>query len=340
MPHFARITSAFLPSRHRLRQRACRLLAASIMGCACAAAVAASYPDRPIRMMIPFPPGGPNDVLGRLLATEVGKDLGQPIVIENKGGAGGTIGADMVAKAAPDGYTLLLGGTASLGIAPSLYSRLPYDAVADFAPVGMVATSPSLLVVGARQPFRNVGELIARAKAAPGKLNFASAGVGTPTHLAAELFKTMAAVDIVHVPYKGGGPALNDLLAGQVEMYFSGIVAAVPLVNQGSLRALAITSDQRSELMPDVPTMSEAGLPGYEIQNWFAIFAPAGTPQPVVDRLNKSLARFLALPAVRSKMRELNVDPRSSTPQELAAYQGKELRKWSALVKQAGITPE
>ncbi|WP_299454307.1 tripartite tricarboxylate transporter substrate binding protein [uncultured Pigmentiphaga sp.] len=328
----------FSPSRSRKGVQ--RLLVGAFFACTASLAIASTYPERPIRMMIPFPPGGPNDVLGRLLATEMGNDLGKPVVIENKGGAGGTIGADMVAKSAPDGYTLILGGTASFGIAPSLYSKLPYDAEKDFDAVGMVGTSPSLLVVGARQPYRSVQELIAHAKASPGKVNFASAGVGTPTHLAAELFKSMAGVDIVHVPYRGGGPALNDLLAGQVEMYFSGIVAAVPLVKQGALRALAITSETRSEQMPDVPTMAESGLPGYAIENWFAIFAPAGTPKDVIDRLNKSLTKVVQMPAVKRKMLELNVDPRTSTPEELATYRAKEIKKWAALVKQAGITPE
>lgn len=303
-------------------------------------AVAASYPERPIRMMIPFPPGGPNDVLGRLLATEMGKDLGQPVVIENKGGAGGTIGADMVAKAEADGYTLLFAGTAPLSIAPSLYSRLPYDAAKDFAMVGMIGVSPSLLVVGAKQPLRSVQDIVTAARAAPGKLNFASAGVGTPTHLAAELFKSMAKVDIVHVPYKGGGPALNDLLAGQVEMYFGGIASVVPLVQQGTLRAIAVTGEERSPQMPDIPTISESGLPGYEIQNWYAIAAPAGTPQPVVERLNKTLAKVVALPMVQEKMHAVGVDPLTNTPEELAAYQQKELKKWAELVKQAGIKPE
>jgi tripartite-type tricarboxylate transporter receptor subunit TctC len=197
-----------------------------------------------------------------------------------------------------------------------------------------------LLIANVDAPFRNVKEMIVYAKANPGKLNFASAGVGTPPHLAGELFRTMADVDIVHVPYKGGGPALNDLLAGQVQLYFAGIASAAPQVKQGKLRGLAVTSSARTEQMPDMPTVAEAGLPGYEVQNWYAIVAPKGTPRPVIDRLNASLVKVLALPEVQTRMRELGVDPFSSTPGELAAYQKTELSKWAKVVKQAGIQPE
>ncbi len=302
--------------------------------------LAATFPDKPLRMVIPFPPGGPNDMLGRLLAQEMGKEMGQPIVIENKGGAGGTIGTDQVAKAAPDGYTILLSGTASLSIAPSLYKNMPYDPVKDIAPIGLVGTAPSLLIVNPKLPIQTVGELISYAKANPGKLNFASAGVGTPPHLAGELFKTMAGVDIVHVPYKGGGPALVDLVAGQVQLYFSGISSALPQVKQKTVRPIAVTGLKHTAQMPNMPTIAESGLPGYEVENWYAIVAPAGTPAAVINRLNASLLKILDQPNVQKQMAELGIDPQGSSPADLATYQKAELAKWAKVAKGAGINPE
>jgi tripartite-type tricarboxylate transporter receptor subunit TctC len=302
--------------------------------------LAAGFPDKPVRMIVPFPPGGPNDMLSRLLADAMGKELGQVVVIENKGGAGGTIGTDYVAKSTADGYTILLGGTASMSIAPSLYKNLHYDPVKDLAPVGLVGTAPSLLIVNSKLPIHSIGELIAYAKANPGKLNFASAGIGTPPHLAGELFKSMAGVNIVHVPYKGGGPAMVDLVAGQVQLYFCGISSALPQVNQKVVRPLAVTSEKRTAQMPDMPTIAESGLPGYTVENWYAIAAPAGTPAAAIDRLNASLVKVLSLPNVKKEMALLGIDPKGSTPAELAAYQKTELAKWATVVKGAGIQPE
>jgi tripartite-type tricarboxylate transporter receptor subunit TctC len=299
-----------------------------------APSLAADYPNRPLRMIIPFPPGGPNDMLGRLLADGLGKALGQVVVIENKGGAGGTLGTAVAVKAAPDGYTILLTGTAPLSIAPSLYKHLQYDPVKDIAPVGLVGTAPSVLIANAQLPVKNIAELIAYARANPGKLNFASAGIGTPPHLSGELFKSMAGVNLVHVPYKGGGPAMVDLMAGQVQLYFSGISSALPQIKQGSVHAIAVTSPKRTAQMPDMPTIAESGLPG------FAVVAPANTPAPVINTLNAALAKILAEPNVMKQMAALGIDPEHSTPAELAIYQKTEREKWSKVVNDAGITPE
>jgi tripartite-type tricarboxylate transporter receptor subunit TctC len=330
-----------ISAQQRRRLLALSLTAALAFGLApLHAATAADYPKKPLKMVIPFPPGGPNDMLGRLLAEEMGKNLGQAVVVENRGGAGGTIGTDVVAKANPDGYTILLSGTASLSIAPSLYKHMNYDPIKDLSPVGLVGTAPSVLLVNPKLPFKNVAELIAYAKANPGKLNFASAGIGTPPHLAGELFKSMAGADMVHVPYKGGGPAMVDLIAGQVQMYFCGISSALPQIKQGTVRPLAVTSEKPTTQMPDMPTIAASGLPGYAVENWYAIVAPAHTPAPIVERLNTALNKILAEPNVKKQMALLGIDPQGSTPAELATYQKNELEKWAKVVKSAGIQPE
>jgi len=316
------------------------LAGALLAAVAAAPAVAQTYPAKSIRMIVPFPPGGPNDILGRVMAAEMGRLLGQQVVIDNRGGAGGTLGSDLAAKAPADGYTLLLSGTASLSIAPSLYSKLPYDPVKDFAPVSLIATAPSILIAHPALPVRTVKDVIALAKAKPGQLNFASAGIGTPPHLAGELFKSMAGVSIVHVPYKGGGPALTDLLAGQVEMYFSGISSALPLVKDGKLRGIAVTSAKRTSIMPEMPTIAESGIAGYEVGNWYAIVAPARTPEVVVARLHGEIVKVLGIAEMKKRLVELGADPVGSTPEELARYQQAELAKWAKVVKAAGIRPE
>jgi tripartite-type tricarboxylate transporter receptor subunit TctC len=298
------------------------------------------YPAKTIRLIVPFPPGGPNDILGRVIGAELSKQVGQQVVIDNRGGAGGTIGTDLAAKAAPDGYTLLLGGTASMAINPSLMAKLPYDAVNDFAPITLLATAPSLLVVHPSLPVKTVRDLIVLAKAKPGTLNYASAGIGTPPHLAGELFKVMAGVSLVHVPYKGGGPALTDLLAGQVELYFSGISSALQLARDGKVRPIAVTSLKRTAVAPELPTIAEAGVPGYEVGNWYAVVAPARTPAAVIARLNGELVKATHHPEIKRRFLELGADPVGGTPDELAKYQRAEIEKWAKVIKSAGIKPE
>ncbi len=298
------------------------------------------YPTKPIRLLVPFPPGGPNDILGRVLAQKLSEQLGQQVVIDNRGGAGGIVGAETVARASADGYTLLFGGTASLAINPGLRKSLPYDALKDFAPVSLVGTAPSLLTINPQVPVKSVKDLIALAQAKPGQLNFASAGVGTPPHLAGELFNSMAGVKMVHVPYKGGGPALTELLAGQVGIYFSGISSVLPFVKEGKLRGVAVTSSQRTAILPDMPTVAESGLPGYEVGNWYAIVAPAATPRNIIARLNGEITKALAAPDVRKRFLDLAADPLGSTPEALAKYNRSELDKWARVIKSAGIQPE
>jgi tripartite-type tricarboxylate transporter receptor subunit TctC len=291
-------------------------------------------------MIVPFPPGGPNDILGRVIGAELSRQFNQQVVIDNRGGAGGTIGTDLAAKAAPDGYTLLLGGTASMAINPGLMAKLPYDAVNDFALITLLATAPSLLVVHPSLPVKTVRDLIVLAKAKPGTLNYASAGIGTPPHLAGELFKAMAGVSLVHVPYKGGGPALTDLLAGQVELYFSGISSALQLARDGKVRPIAVTSLKRTAVAPELPTIAEAGVPGYEVGNWYAVVAPARTPAPVIARLNGELVKATRNAEIKRRFLELGADPVGSTPEELAKYQRAEIEKWAKVIKSAGIKPE
>jgi tripartite-type tricarboxylate transporter receptor subunit TctC len=304
------------------------------------AVLAQGFPTKAIRMIVPFPPGGPNDILGRVVAQKLTDQIGQQVVVDNRGGAGGIIGAELAARAAPDGYTLLLGGTASLSINPSLHRKLPYDPIKDFAPVSLVGTAPSILIIHPSVPVKSVKELIDLAKAKPGHLNFASAGIGTPPHLAGELFKSMAGVDMVHVPYKGGGPALTDLLAGQVGIYFSGISSALPFVREGKLRGIAVTSARRTAVMPEMPTIAESGLPGYEVGNWYAIVAPAATPKAIVIRLNHEIVKTLAVADVKKRFLELAADTLGSTPEELTAYNRSEIAKWAKVIKTAGIKPE
>jgi tripartite-type tricarboxylate transporter receptor subunit TctC len=311
-----------------------------LMGMMAATAVQAQeYPSRPLRMIIPFAAGGPNDILGRVVAQKLTELLGQQIVVDNRGGAGGIIAAETVAKALPDGYTLLLGGTATMSINPHLHRKLGYDPLKDFAPVSLIGTAPSLITINASLPVQNVKELIALAKAKPGQLTFASSGPGTAPHLAGELIKTMAGVDMVHVPYKGGALAYIDLLANQVTMFIGGTAAALPYIKQGKLRGIAVTSLKRTDQMPDMPTVSESGLPGYEVTNWYSVVAAAGTPHNVVARLNREIVKAVASDEVRKRYRELGTDPATGTPEQLAAYTRSEFTKWAKVIKAAGMTP-
>jgi tripartite-type tricarboxylate transporter receptor subunit TctC len=303
-------------------------------------AFAQGYPNRPIRMIVPFPPGGPNDIFARLAGQMLLDALGQPAVVENRGGAGGAIGAEAAAKAVPDGYTLFLGGAATLAINPGMNTRLPYDPVKDFAPISLLATAPSVLLSHPSLPVKTVRDLIDLAKARPGQINYASAGIGTNPHLAGELFKFMSGANLVHVPYKGGGPATADLLAGHVQLYFSGISTAVPLINERRVRAIAVTGAARSAQLPDTPTFAEAGLPGYEVNNWYALLAPRALDGDLVNTLNAAVSRGLASADVRRRIADLAAQPAGGTPKQLAAYISAELEKWTRVIKAANIRPE
>jgi len=294
------------------------------------------YPSKPIKMVVPFPPGGTTDILARIVGQELSKAWGQQVVIENRAGAGGNIGSDIVAKAAPDGYTLLMGTVGTHGINMSLYKKMPYDAVKDFQPITVVAAVPNILVVHPSVPVHSVKELIDYAKKNPGKLSFASSGNGTSIHLSGELFKTLTGVQMTHVPYKGSAPAITDLLGGQVHLMFDNMPSAFPHVQAGKLRALAVTTAQRAAAAPDLPTIAEAGVPGYEATSWFGVLAPAGVPRPIVDKLYREIARILKDPQVSKEMRARGAEPVGNTPDEFAAYIKAEIEKWRKVVAASG----
>jgi tripartite-type tricarboxylate transporter receptor subunit TctC len=300
------------------------------------AAFAQPYPSKPIHFVVPYPAGGPLDAVARLLGQKVSESVKQPVVVENKAGAGGNIGADYVAKAAPDGYTILMGAVATHAINPTLYASIPYDPVRDFIPVTQVASTPNVLVVNPSIPASSVKEFIAYAKANPGKLNFGSGSTGSAGHLAGELFKSMAGVQMTHIPYKGAAPAMQDLIAGQVQLMFDNLASSLAQVRAGKVKALAVTTAKRSSLAPDLPTIAESGLPGFDINTWFGIFAPANTPREIVDRLHDEFARALAAPDVREKMLNLGAEPVSSTPEQFAAYIRSEAEKYARVIKASG----
>jgi tripartite-type tricarboxylate transporter receptor subunit TctC len=305
-----------------------------------APAATADYPTHPITLVVPYAAGGGNDVIARIVAERMSAGLGQSIVIENRGGAGGTIATRQVAKAEPDGYTLLI-ATSSLAINPSLYPNVGYDPRRDFAPIGLIASSANVVLVHPSVPVHSIAELIALAKKEDGKLTFASTGTGSSVHLAAELFAGMAGVGITHVPYKGSGPALNDLLGGHVTMMFSTMASAAGLVREGSkVRALAVTGGTRSPLFPDLPTVAEAGLPGYEAVLHYGIVAPAGTPRPVVDKLNASLNTALASDDVKKKLAVEGAETMAVSPGDYANDIAKEEAKWSEIIRKAGVKGE
>ncbi|HYL89988.1 MAG TPA: tripartite tricarboxylate transporter substrate binding protein [Burkholderiales bacterium] len=301
------------------------------------AVTAQSWPNRPVRFLVPFAAGaGINDIMARLVGQHLGAGLGQPVVIENRAGAGGIAGTEAAAKAAPDGYTFLMTNV-SLITSAYLYSHLSYDPQKDLVPVTLVATSPLLLVVNPAVPARSVQEFVAYAKANPGKLNFGSGGVGSTPHLSAELFKSAAGFDAVHVPYKGGAPALNDLIGGQISFMIENMPGTMPFVKQGKLRALAITSPQRSPLEPSLPTMAESGVPGYEVVGWQGLFAVAGTPHEIVARLQAEVAKVLRMPEVRERLAGLGADGVGSTPEQFAAFVREENARWSKVIREKGI---
>jgi tripartite-type tricarboxylate transporter receptor subunit TctC len=304
-----------------------------------AQSVALTYPNKPIRIVVTFTPGGAPDIIARLLGERFTAAWGQPVVIDNKPGSGGNIGADFVAKSAPDGYTLVVGTVGTHSINGALYSKMPYDMVRDFSPVSLVATTPNLLVVNNDVPARTVQELIALGKR-EGKMSFASSGSGTSIHVSGELFKSMTGIDMTHIPYKGRASALPDLLGGRVTMMFDNMPSSLPLVREGKLRALGVTSLNRSPAALDIPTIAESGLPGFEAVSWFAVFAPAGTPKPVVDKLQAEISRILKTPDVAKKLTDIGLEPVGSTPEELAAYQRAEIVKWAKVVKDSGAKAE
>ena len=313
---------------------------AAAMLAAIGTASAQDFPTRPITLVVPYSAGGGNDIMARVAAEKMSPLLGQQIVIENRGGAGGSIATRAVAKAAPDGYTLGLGGTGTLTINPSLYGNVGYDPRKDFAPIGLIGTSALVLVIHPSIPANNLKELIAYAKANPRKLSYASAGVGSGIHLAAEYFRFQAGIEMIHVPYKGSGPALNDLVGGHVSMYFSSMPPAIQLVKDGRLRALGVTGLARSPIFPELPTIAESALPGFEAVLHYGIVAPAGTPKPIVDKLNAALREALAAPDTRERMAADGTEPLASTPEEYAADIDKEETKWSAIVKKSGAKVE
>ncbi len=302
-------------------------------------AQAQAYPERNVKLVVPYAAGGSADIVARLIADEWGKALGGSMFIENRGGAGGNLGVDMVAKAPADGYTIGL-QTVSLAINPALTPKMPYDTLKDLAPIGMVASSQHVLVVTNKLPANNLKALLALLKAQPGKLTYGSAGAGSTFHMSAELFKALAGVPIVHIPYRGGGPALTDTIAGQVDMSFPVLSAAQGHVQSGKVRALGVTGTKRSALMPDVPTIAEAGLPGYNFETWFIVFAPAATPKPVIEKLNSTLNQVLNSATVKQRMVKEGFDPNPSTPAEARSRLESEMPKWAKLVKDRGITAE
>ena len=316
--------------------KACALAALAIS----APAHAQLYPAKTVRMIVAYPPGGGTDIVGRTLAQKLGESLGQSVVVENRGGASGNIGTELAARAAPDGYTILMGNVAPNAINVSLFKDLPFDPVADFAPVSLVASTPNILVVHPSTPARTVKEVIALAKAKPGTLNFASAGVGSSSHLAGELFRILARADIVHVPYKGAGPAMVDVLSGQVQLYFATMPAAMPHVKAGKLAAVAVTSARRSQALPDLPTIEESGVPGYEASTWYGVLAPAHTPSAVVARLHGNIVKILADAALHARLADQGFDPVGNSPEEFGAYIKSEILKWGKVIRDAGIRPE
>ena len=298
-------------------------------------ALAQAWPSKPLRLVVPFPPGGPTDILGRAVGAKLGELLGQPVIIDNKGGAGGGIGADNVAKSAPDGYSLLLGTTGTHTINPNLYSKLPYDPIKDFAPVSLVVKYLNILVVNPNVPVKSVAELIALAKQKPGEVTFGSAGNGSSNHLTAEMLATMTGVKMQHVPYKGSGPALNDVIAGQISFMFDQYSTVGPNIKAGKLRAIGIATKQRHPLLPGVPTIGES-VPGFEVSPWYGLFAPAGTPKEIIARLNTELTKVMKSQEINERMTTLGWDPVTNSPEEFTAQIKSELAIWADVVKKSG----
>ena len=303
------------------------------------AAAAESYPSRPIRFIVPFPPGGGNDIVGRIVATKLAEGLGQQVVVDNRGGAGGTLGTELAAKAPRDGYTLLVNNI-SLAVNHSLVRKLPYDTLKDLAPVSLIGRQANVVVVHPDFAAKSVRELLSLARAKPGELNYGSGGQGSASHLATEMLKLMAQVDMVHVPYKGLGPALTDLMGGRLELIISTLASALPHMKANRLRPLAVTTAKRSMFFPVVPTMDEAGVKGYEFSTWYGLLVTAGTPDAIVDRLNTETRKAIASSAVKEQFGAQGLEPATSSAQEFGAYLRSEVAKWGKVIRAAGVTPE
>lgn len=319
------------------KRTAVALLAAACASIGPAQVAAQTFPSKPIRLVVPFAPGGGTDLIARVLGEQMTRDLGQPVLVENKPGAGTIIGTELVAKSAPDGYTLVV-STFAHAVNPSLHAKLPYSNATSFAPVTLIGRSPNVLVARADRGLRTVAEVLAHAKANPGKLNYGSFGNGTSAHLAAELFKSLAKVDITHIAYKGSAPAITDLLGGQIDLMFTTVASVAKHVDSGKLIAIAVTSAQRSPAMPDVPTIAEAGVPGYVAESWYGVYAPAGTPREVIARLNASLKLAASSESFKSKVESEGLVVSASSPEELASYVAAEQARWQKIVRAAGIT--
>ena len=307
---------------------------------AASSAFAQAYPNKSIRLVVPFGPGGSNDIVGRILAQKLGENLGQPVVVENRPGAGGTVGTDSVVKSVPDGYTLMIGATSTIAANVGLYPKRGFDPVRSLTPITQIAEGSFLMAVPAASPAKSVREFIELAKAKPGQLNYGTSGRGSSMHLMGEMFKTLAQVDMVHVPYKAGGPAIADLAVDRVQLLYSDLAALLPFVKSGQVRALAVTTPRRSALLPDLPTMAEAGVPGYDATSWYGILGPAGLPRDIVMRLNAEFARIAHSADTKERFATLGIEPVSGTPEEFASYIQAQVVKWSAVAKSASVELE
>jgi len=324
------------------RFHAAKFLAVALIAAAAVTSPASAqpYPNKPIRLIVPYPPGGGNDTFARLIGAKLSERLGQPIVVENRPGAGTMIGTEAAAKAPADGYTLLLGSIATHAISPNLYGKVPYDPVKDFAPITVLGVAPTVAVVGPTVNAKTLAELIAQAKSQPGKLTYASGGSGTPPHISGEVFKSMTGTDLLHVPFKGGAPALVAVMGGQVDVMFDTAASASPHIKGGKLRALALAAPQRSSDLPEVPTFSEAGLAGYEVNSWYALLAPAGTPPEIIARLHRETTAALREPDMIARLKTLGADPVGNTPEEFATFIRAELAKYSKVIREGKIKVE
>lgn len=319
-----------------MRHGIARAAFAALFALAAGASAQSNYPAKPIRYIVPFPAGGPLDIVARAIGQELNKAWNQPVIVDNRPGAGGNIGADVVAKSPADGYTILMGAVSTHAINPTLYSKLPYDPIRDFAPVTLITSVPNVLVVHPSLPVKTVKDLVALAKSKPGQLNFASGSTGSAGHLAGELFNSMAGVQMTHIPYKGAAPAVIDLIAGHVSLMFDNLASALPNIKAARVRAIAVTTLKRSPLLPELPTISESGLPGFDVSTWFGIFAPANTPPDVVNKLNTEVVRILRTSEMRERLATLGAEPVGNKPDEFLAFIKSEIPKYAKVIKASG----